>query len=88
MTNYQGRSYLSPEVGDIDHLAAPLLHTWMAEGLPVHASDKPWTLQQKDERLQHGCHLSATEHKDFPMRDKLTTFMENPFWMVLPYQLV
>ena len=59
----------------------------MTEGLLVHTSNEPWTLQQKDERLQHGCHLSATEHKDF-LRDKLATFMENCFWMVLPYRLV
>ena len=74
-------------MGDIDHPAAPLLHSWMTEGPPVHTSDEPWTLQQKDERLHRGCHHSATEHKDF-LRDELATFMKNRFWMVLPYRLI
>ena len=87
VTDYQGRSYLSPKVGNINHPATPLLQMWMTEGLLVHTSNEPWTLQQKDKRLLRSCHLSTTEHKDF-LRDKLTTFMDNHFWMVLPYQLV
>ena len=53
----------------------------------MHTSDTPWSLALKDERFLRGCHQSATEHDEF-LRDELATFMDNRFWMVLPYDLV
>ena len=84
---YRGRSYLSPTVGEIDHPAAPLLHQWMSDGVPVHTADQPWPSALKEERFNRGCHQSANEHREF-LRDELATFMDNRFWMVLLYDLV
>ena len=36
------------------------------------------------QRMERGCHRSATEHKAF-VRDEMANFGENGFWVVLPY---
>jgi len=59
----------------------------MTDGAPVHTSNKPWTLDRKDECFERGCHQSAVEHSKF-LRDKLANFIDNKFWMVLPCALV
>ena len=87
MKEYQGPSYLSPELEQVDHPAIPLLRQWRDEGVPAQTSAEPWTVEQRDTCIQRGCHKSATEHRDF-IREEMAGFMEDRFWMVLPYELL
>ena len=84
---FQGRSYLSQNLDDIDHPAVELLRKWRDEGVPAETDFEPWTEDQKDECVRRGCHPSATEHADF-LREEMSEFIENKFWMVLPYELI
>ena len=84
---FRGPSYLSSEPDHIDHPAAELLRQWRDQGVPADSDSPPWTVEQKDECIRRGCHYSATEHADF-IRDEMANFVENKFWMVLPYDLV
>ena len=84
---FRGRSYLSPELDNLDHPAASLLREWRDNGVPAKTTSPPWTLEQKDECIRRGCHQSATEHSDF-LREEMAEFIENRFWTVLPYDLV
>ena len=85
--SFRGRSYLSPTIDDLDHPAANLLREWRDEGIPVLSSAEPWNVSQKDEAVRRGCHPSATVHADF-LREEMSEFIENKFWVVLPYQKV
>ena len=87
VSNFRGPSYLSQDLDDLDHDAAALLRQWRDEGVPAVSNADPWTLEQKDECIQRGCHYSANEHADF-IRDEMAGFLEDRFWMVLPYELV
>ena len=84
---FRGRSYLSPELDNIDHPAAELLREWRDHGVPANTESLPWTEAQKDECIRRGCHQSALEHSDF-LREEMAEFIENRFWTVLPYELV
>ena len=55
--------------------------------MPAESTSKPWTDHQKDECIHRGCHYSATEHSTF-LREEMADFIENRFWMVLPYELI
>ena len=81
---FRGPSYLSSELDDLDHPAAALLRKWRDEGVPAETYSKPWTREQKDECIARGCHYSANEHADF-IREEMAGFLEDRFWMVLPY---
>ena len=87
VTEFRGPSYLSSELDNIDHPAATLLRQWRDHGVPAETSSPPWTMEQKDRCVERGCHHSANEHSDF-VRDELANFIENKFWMVLPYEMV
>ena len=41
----------------------------------------------KDECTTRGCHYSTNEHADF-IREEMAGFLEDKFWLVLPYELV
>ena len=87
VTTFRGRSYLSPNVGELDHPASKLLQQWMTEGVPIRTSNEPWSPELKDSRFRQGCHRSANDHAEF-LRDELADFIDNGFWVVLPYDLV
>ena len=87
VNEFRGHSYLSDDIQDLPHPAAPILRTWRDRGVPVQMSTEPWTLEQKDEAVARGCHPSATAHAEF-VRDEMASFIENNFWLVLPYDLV
>jgi hypothetical protein len=87
VNHFRGPSYLSPCLDDLDHPAALLLRKWRDEGVPAETKTEPWTLEQKDECINRGCHYSATEHASF-LREELADFIEDKFWMVLPYEVV
>ena len=87
VNEFRGPSYLSPDLDNIDHPAAPLLRQWRDQGVPAECDTEPWSLEQKDECIKRGCHYSANEHADF-IREEMADFIEDKFWMVLPYQLV
>ena len=84
---YRGESYLSPKLHEVDHPAAALLTQWRDEGVPAESTSEPWSLQQKDECVQRGCHISAKLHSDF-IREEMVGFIEDGFWTVLPYSIV
>ena len=87
VNEFRGRSYLSPELEQVDHPAAELLREWRDDGVPAMSTSDPWTLQEKDDCFQRGCHKSATDHAGF-LREEMAEFIENRFWAVLPYRLV
>ena len=85
--SYRGPSYLSASLDDLDHPAVPLLRTWRDQGVPAKTTDGPWTPKQKEQCIQRGCHRSALDHSEF-LREEMATFMEDRFWMVLPYDYI
>ena len=87
VTEFRGRSYLSPTLEELDHPAADLLREWRDHGVPSHTTAKPWTDQERDACIERGCHHSATEHAVF-LREEMAEFIENKFWTVLPYDEV
>ena len=87
VNEFRGPSYLSSSLDECDHPAAALLRLWRDWGVPAETTSKPWTDQQKDECIRRGCHRSATEHSEF-LREEMADFIENRFWMVLPYELI
>ena len=60
---------------------------WRDEGVPAETSIPEWTLEQKDSCVECGCHQSANEHSGF-LREELADFIEDKFWLVLPYELI
>ena len=84
---FRGRSYLSPDIEKVEHPAIPLLTKWRDEGVPAESCSEPWSVEQTDLCIKRGCHTSAKEHATF-LRDEMSDFIENKFWMVLPYDLV
>ena len=86
VNQFRGRSYLSPNLDQVDHPAVDLLKTWRDEGVPANTSSPPWSLDQLDACIQRGCHRSATEHADF-LREEMSEFIDNKFWVVIPYEL-
>ncbi len=84
---FRGRSYLSPEIDDIDHPASELLRNWRDNGIPAYTESPAWTTEQKDECIRRGCHASANEHANF-IREEMAEFIERHYWAVLPYVLV
>ena len=87
VNTFRGRSYLSPELEQVNHPAAALLREWRDHGVPVNTTSKPWTAEELDSFVDRGCHRSATEHADF-LREEMSEFIENKFWTVLPYDSV
>ena len=63
VSTFRGPSYLSTELDDLDHPAAALLRQWRDEGVPANSRSEPWTAEQKDECINHGCHYSANAKK-------------------------
>jgi hypothetical protein len=84
---FRGRSYLATELDHVEHPAAELLRQWRDEGVPAMTSSPPWTNEQKDQCIHRGCHQSAKDHADF-LREEMAEFIENKFWVVLPYEIV
>ena len=84
---FRGPSYLSSEIDDLPHPAAPLLRQWRDEGIPARSSGPRWTVEQRDDCVQRGCHKSANEHRDF-IREEMAGFIGDRFLMVLPYELI
>ena len=85
--DFRGPSYLSENLEDADHPAIDLLRQWRDRGVPVNTESEPWSYEQKDSCIQRGCHQSANEHSDF-LREEMAEFIENRFWVVLPYDVV
>ena len=59
------------------------LPTFYANG----ETKESWTDDQKDQCILRGCHPSATLQSAF-LREEMAEFIENKFWVVLPYTLV
>jgi len=45
VTTFRGRSYLSPELEEVDHPATELLREWREQGVPVHTTSEPWNAE-------------------------------------------
>ena len=65
VTSFRGEPYLAKDLDQVDHPAAALLRKWRDNGVPVHTSTPPWTLEQKDAAVLQGCHRSSNDHADF-----------------------
>lgn len=48
---------------------------------------EPLTEEQLREQLERGCHQSAQNHSSF-LREEMADYVENGFWLVLPYELI
>jgi len=55
----KGHPKFSKYLRTLWHRAAPFLHHYATQGVPVLLHTKPWTLEQKDATLQRGNHPSA-----------------------------
>ena len=55
--------------------------------MPALSTSLPWTDQQRDVCIQRGCHQSATLHAEF-LRDEMAGFIEDRFFIVLPYDII
>jgi hypothetical protein len=84
---FRGRSYLADDLDRVDHPAAGLLRHWRDHGVPAQTSSEPWSDAVKDSHVERGCHRSASEQASF-LREEMAEFIDNKFWVVLPYQLV
>jgi hypothetical protein len=78
---------LRVEGNDNNHPATPLLQHVGKNGVPVQMKTKPWSQEQKDERLKHGSHNSCNEYLDF-LREEMLEFVRKGYWVLLPYRLV
>ena len=87
VSSFRGRSYLAPELDEVDHPASHLLRQWRDHGVPALTTSEPWTAKKLDSCVERGCHRSATEHSSF-LREEMAEFIENKFWTVLPYDKV
>ena len=87
VSDFRGPSYLANTLDDLQHPAAELLRIWRDEGVPVNTDAPPWTDAQKTACIRRGCHYSARQHAPF-LRDEMADFMDNKFWMVLPYVIL
>ena len=85
--SFRGRSYLADDLDHVDHPATGLLRHWRDHGVPAQTSAEPWSDATKDSYVERGCHRSATEQASF-LREEMSEFIENKFWVVLPYELV
>ena len=80
---FRGRSYLSPELDKLDHPATLLLREWRDNGIPAGMSAPPWAAGQLDACVQRGCHVSATQHRDF-LRSEMAEFIDSKFKQCSP----
>ena len=84
MNTFHGQSYFSPKLEQVDHPLTELLCHWQDDGVPAKSHANPWTLQQKDDCFNQGCHKSATDYANF-LLEEMSEFIENHFWAILPY---
>ena len=77
----------APDIDQLPHPAAPLLHRIAKNGAPVVISTEPWTRDMLDARAERGSHSSADDHKEFLVEEHLD-FGRKGFWVLLPYDLV
>ena len=55
--------------------------------MSTSTTNPAWTLSQKDQCVQQGCHISATLHANF-LHQEMAEFIKSKFWVVLPYKQV
>jgi hypothetical protein len=87
VSDFRGRSYLAPDLERLPHPAAKLLSEWRDHGVPALTSSPPWSTETKQACVERGCHRSAVEHATF-LREEMAEFIDNRFWVVLPYRAV
>ena len=71
VSSFRGRSYLSPELEQVDHPAIKLLCEWRETGVPVRTESEPWTAKTLDALVERGW-LPSLRHGAFhlpPRRD-------------------
>ena len=83
----RGRPYLSENVNNIDHPAAPFLEDLRENGVPAKSSEPPLTPKERDNQFWRGAHASAEMNRAF-VRKEMAEFIECGYWTVLPYRLV
>ena len=49
----------------IECLVCHLLANWHLNGVPAQTHAPPWSLNNKQARMDHGCHKSTTDHGEF-----------------------
>ena len=82
-----GRSNIHRRIRSLRHRAAPLLHRFAKNGIPVLLQSKPWSSKQKDDAFQRGNHPSAHAFTDF-LREEMGEMRQKGMFIVLPYHLL
>jgi hypothetical protein len=83
LRTWQTCSDIHPQVQQLPHPAANLLHALHTSGASAQLIDPPWSAQHKTNTLARGSHRSATKHSDF-IREEFADMIEKRFWTVLP----
>ena len=77
---------LHPNLRNLPHPAAPLLHRLASLGVPAPSQGPPWTIQKQDAAVRRGPHPSAgRQHAAFILED-MYNYVRAGYWLVLPYQ--
>ena len=82
-----GKSYLAPDINDIQHSAQGLLQNFQDQGVFMPMDDPPWTSDTINQCAQRGPHPSANLHHDF-LRTEMADFINVGFWVMLPLEQV
>ena len=80
----KGRSNFHDDLLYLRHQAAPFIHQYSKQGVPVLLRTRPWSLQQKDAAIQRGNHPSAQAFTDF-LREEMCDMRTKGMFIVLPY---
>ncbi|VEU39857.1 unnamed protein product, partial [Pseudo-nitzschia multistriata] len=83
----RGRGDLHPEVGELPHPAAQLLHSFQQEGTPAVMMSPPWGAARIAGALARGPHKSSHNGIEF-LREEYADMMDKQQWTVLPASLV
>jgi hypothetical protein len=70
-----------------DHPAKRLLKHYLAHGVPVKLSTKPWTIQQREQAINRGPHKSCQAYHAF-LSDEFVDMIQKGQWTILPYSIV
>ena len=82
-----GKSYLAPDINDIQHSARGLLQNFQDQGISVPMDDPPWASDTIDQCAQRGPLPSANLHHDF-LQTEMADFINASFWVMLPLEQV
>ena len=80
----RGPTFLQARNSKNHHHPAQCLIQWLrSSGAPVLLSSRPWSLDELQQALRHGSHVSARHYSQF-LRSEMATMAQQGFWVILP----